>query len=291
MVLEFAPDSPEVSYSRHAKFRRGPRRVPVRCVVWHSAETPEHSQVAERVCDYFADNVPHKASTHYIVDNNSTAQSVPEADTCYGAGGANNDCVHIEQAGRAAQTAAQWMDPYGLAMLERLAVLTAELCHGHMIPVVQLSPAQFNAGAKGIIGHAGVVAATGIGSHWDPGPGFPWSYALQRTAHHYILRVGGTPPPTGPPQGATVTTTFGNSKFTDVYNDRDVAVLFIPIAGSTDKNYHIRNKVTGAEAAHRIGNNDSFPEVHSDVRRFGDTLDITVKTGGNVYSTVTVPIP
>jgi hypothetical protein len=283
MVLEFAPDSPEVSYSRYATWRRGTRKagVTVRGVVVHSAETPETAQIAERVCDYFAGKQVRYASTHYIVDDDSTAQSVPEAETCYGAGGSNNDFMHVEHAGRAAQTEADWLDSFGLAMLERSASLASELADRYSIPVRRLTPAQFTAGAAGFVGHADVVKATGLGSHWDPGPHFPWSYYLGRVSYYLAIR---TPPPN---PGVTVST-FGNATFSPVYADDDYLVLWHQIDGETLHNFHILNRATNSSDKHAVGN---AGDVFVDAVRDGSRFYLTIRRGGNGYHTVTVEAP
>ncbi|MDB4997481.1 MAG: hypothetical protein JWM74_4913, partial [Myxococcaceae bacterium] len=71
--------------------------------------------------------------------------------------------------------------------LELSAELVASLCVKHDIPPVRLSPDDLKAGARGICGHADCTKATGIGSHWDPGPGFPWDWYMTRVRAHFAL--------------------------------------------------------------------------------------------------------
>lgn len=48
------------------------------------------------------------------------------------------------------------------------------------IPLVKLSPAEVRAGRAGVIGHNDWTVGMKDGSHWDPGPGFPWDVVLAR---------------------------------------------------------------------------------------------------------------
>lgn len=167
--------------AKHSRERRttGPRLH----VVIHSVEADERTDTAEAVGNYFA-NVTRKASTHTGVDVDTIVGYVDENRACFGAGGANDSGYHVEHAGYARQTAAEWLDPYGLCMLDRSARLTADWCRRDNIPVVELTPAQFNAGARGFVSHATVVIATGLGDHTDPGVGFPWTWYLDRVRRY-----------------------------------------------------------------------------------------------------------
>jgi len=69
-------------------------------------------------------------------------------------------------------------------MLQLAAKEVAAICQAHDLPVRRLSVAQVRAAyyapaverPKGICGHVDVTAAypEDQGSHWDPGPNFPW---------------------------------------------------------------------------------------------------------------------
>lgn len=48
------------------------------------------------------------------------------------------------------------------------------------IPLVKLTPAQVRAGMSGVIGHNDWTVGMKDGTHWDPGPGFPWDLVLKR---------------------------------------------------------------------------------------------------------------
>lgn len=148
-------------------------------VVMHTMEAPEGLTTAESVSQWAAGPGAPLASWHYAVDVNSVVQCVLEKDVAWAAPGSNHDGIQIELAGRAGQTAAQWADPYSKSQLALAALLVAEICKRHDIPPVKLTPAQVRAGGRGICGHIDVTRAfPNMGTHWDPGPNFPWDEFL-----------------------------------------------------------------------------------------------------------------
>jgi hypothetical protein len=169
-------------------FTRG-RGTPVKLIVIHTAETPEGAKTARGVGNWFAsemragDGKIYQGSTHYGVDAKEIVQYVRESDTAYGAAGANATGIHIEHAGRANQTPAQWADAYSEQMLRRSAVLVADLCRRFGVPIKRLGADEVKAGAAGICGHVDVSRAfpdkAGKHPHWDPGPHFPWPHFLE----------------------------------------------------------------------------------------------------------------
>jgi hypothetical protein len=161
-------------------------------------EFPEKSAGAEWCAGFFSGPNAPKASAHFAVDDDSIVQCVKETDGAWHTPGSlpakggreiNRSSIGIEHAGYARQTEAEWLDAYGLAMLERSAELVAQLCVRHQIPPVRLDPAALVRGEKGICGHVDCTKATGVGSHWDPGPGFPWDWYMARVRSHHALLV------------------------------------------------------------------------------------------------------
>lgn len=147
----------------------------VRVVVIHTMESPEGSNTAEAVADWFAGSSAPQASAHYCVDNNSIVGCVNESDVAWAAPGCNRDGVQVELAGRASQTAAQWSDAYSKAELVRAAKLVADICHRQGIPARRLSNADLAAGKSGIIGHVQASQVYKRSTHTDPGSSFPWA--------------------------------------------------------------------------------------------------------------------
>lgn len=148
-----------------------------RLIVIHDMEYPEKTGSAEWCANYFKTS---NDSAHYCVDNQEIVQAVREQDGAWHAPGyiqgveVNRQSIGIEHAGYAKQTRADWLDPFGSAMLSLSAQLTAGLCQKYGIPAVHLSVDQVRQGVSGICGHDDITRATGSGDHMDPGAGFPW---------------------------------------------------------------------------------------------------------------------
>lgn len=148
-------------------------------IVIHTMEVAETSTSARAVARGFARRPKDRAaSAHYCIDAMEIVQCVRDQDVAWHAGGANRRSLGIEHAGYARQSEAEWADPYSTRMLELSASLVARRCHEHGIPVRRLNSAELKAGEKGIAGHADCVEAFG-GSHYDPGPHFPFDAYLK----------------------------------------------------------------------------------------------------------------
>lgn len=142
-------------------------------VVLHSMETPEGDQIAENISSWFANPVA-GTSAHYCVDPDSVVQCVDERACAWAAMQVGNAYgIHIEMAGRAAQTAAEWADGPSQAIIARTAALTADICRRHNIPARVLTDQQLANGEKGITTHAAISRVFKQSDHTDPGGGFP----------------------------------------------------------------------------------------------------------------------
>jgi N-acetyl-anhydromuramyl-L-alanine amidase AmpD len=165
---------------------------PVRLIVVHATESPELATGAENNARWFQ-NPQAGGSAHVVVDSDSVIQCVKDNDQAAGANGVNRDGIHVELVGYAKQTSAEWMDKFGLLMLERGAGVVAQYALKYDIPAVHLTNDQLLAGAKGIIGHYQATACYKPNhGHEDPGPSFPWTWFMQRVvaqvAHYQSLR-------------------------------------------------------------------------------------------------------
>ena len=161
--------------------RTGGRRIDL--IVVHTMEVDELEDAALRCARWFQ-HPRSRLSAHYCVDASTIVQCVPDEDVAWHAPGANHDGLGIELAGRAGQSRREWTDPYSSAVLERGALLAAELCRRHSIPAVWLWPSDLRAGRRGITPHAAVSQAFGRSTHYDPGAGFPAERYLR------LLRAG-----------------------------------------------------------------------------------------------------
>jgi N-acetyl-anhydromuramyl-L-alanine amidase AmpD len=156
----------------------GPRNHAIDLLVIHTMECQELPGVAKRVAAWFMGATKPEASANFTIDNKDTIPVVDVKDIAWHAGDwtTNVRSIGYELAGKAAQTATDWKDPYSLAVLDNAARRVGADCKAYKIPVVKLTPEQVKAGAKGICGHIDVSKAFAVaGGHTDPGTAFPWT--------------------------------------------------------------------------------------------------------------------
>ena len=173
-----------------------PGRIkPIRLICLHTMESQEKPGTAVNVAAWFSSKsrAP-QASAHMCVDGSQAnvkpgakypapiVRVVDDGDTAWAAPGANADGLHIEMAGVAAQSAANWADAYSLAVIENAATVAAIWCKKYDIPAKHLTLDEVRDGkTKGFIGHIDATKAFPEqgGTHTDPGANFPWTYFLQ----------------------------------------------------------------------------------------------------------------
>jgi len=161
----------------------------VRVIVIHTMEAPEKDKTAENVANFFQ-GLPStkKASAHLCIDNNSIIQCVLDNDVAFAAPGANHNGIHLELAGFAAQSSADWSDVYSKALLENAANAAAQYCLKYDLPRKHLSNDELEAGDEGIVGHVQVTEVFKKSTHTDPGKHFPWTTFIARVEHFYQKR-------------------------------------------------------------------------------------------------------
>jgi N-acetyl-anhydromuramyl-L-alanine amidase AmpD len=176
-----SPDHPELQFIQAENYTTGRPDGPPILVVMHTMEAHELPTTAESTARYFA-NPPdgRNVSAHYCCDNDSMVQCVLLKDSAWTAGSryANNRGINVELAGFASQTAAQWADPFSVAMLQRAAPIIRADCAKYGIPIRRLTVPQLKAGLSGITSHNDCRLAFGGTTHTDPGPNFPWDFWL-----------------------------------------------------------------------------------------------------------------
>lgn len=171
-------------FIRAKYFRDVTDRRRVRVIVVHSMEAPEKGSTAENVARYFQ-NAPVQASAHLCIDSDSIVQCVLDNDVAFAAPGANHDGIQLELAGYASQNRGQWLDPYGILLLNNAAAAAAQYCLKYDVPVRRLTNAQLGDGvSKGIVSHSQVSDVFRKSDHRDPGEGFPWDHFLERVEFH-----------------------------------------------------------------------------------------------------------
>lgn len=165
---------------------RAPRRNgPPNLIVIHDGETNEGDTAAEGMAAFFASG--HTiGSAHICVDNNSGVRCALDTERVNGAGGVNDSPdargLHLEQAGRAAQTEADWQDAYSQAVIANAATV----CRQWIGKFPNIAPRFLDAAAlrrgerDAITTHRQVTAAgfAGNGGHSDPGPNYPISQLI-----------------------------------------------------------------------------------------------------------------
>ena len=83
---------------------------------------------------------------------------------------------NIELCAYAKWTRTEWLSRPKL--LGACATWLARRSKARGIPLVKLTPAQYRAGQSGVIGHHDHTVGYSDGTHWDPGPNFPWDIVL-----------------------------------------------------------------------------------------------------------------
>ena len=140
----------------------------------HTPEGPEMPRYARNLGQYFA-TTDRVASTHFGCDNELTVRYARDDQTCASAKGVNTSGIHIEIAGVAAQTAAQWLDDFSRAALERAAKVFRLYGPGTdaNIPARILTADELRRGLPGIVKHSTAWQVFGGDFRSDPGDHFP----------------------------------------------------------------------------------------------------------------------
>lgn len=83
---------------------------------------------------------------------------------------------NIELVGYASWTRDEWLARPGL--LSNCARWLRDRAAARGIPLVKITAAQYRAGGSGVIGHVDHTVGYGDGTHWDPGPNFPYDIVI-----------------------------------------------------------------------------------------------------------------
>lgn len=157
----------------------------IRNLVLHDAECAENFHAARSVAAWFQNPVdengrPLKVSAHYTADDVEIIQCVRDVDVAFAAPPLNDTGLHLELAGYARQSAAEWDDPYSRSMLSLVAAWAADKCNVYGLPIAFVDAEGLRRGEPGITTHAAVSKAFGQSTHTDPGPDFPMDAFLAR---------------------------------------------------------------------------------------------------------------
>lgn len=162
---------PLIQARNYTKANRKPEDT--RLEVIHCMQAPEKPNTAENVAKWMAGALAPKASAHYLYDNDSEVQGVLDKDVAWAAPGANHDGRHYELSGYAQQTRQEWLDPFGLSMLARVARRVSENCDLSGNPKTWLGNREVELGRRGITHHLVISEVYKKSSHWDVGYHFP----------------------------------------------------------------------------------------------------------------------
>lgn len=149
-------------------------------IVLHSTE----GATAESAARWFA-NPKSTGSTHLVVDDDICYRCLRNVDIPWGASGANKKGFHIEQAGYARWSNAEWKKHD--KTIRRAAYKTALHAHLFDIPLRWVGVNDLKAGKPGVTTHSDCSRAFG-GDHTDPGSGYP-KWLFLKYAKQYLLEM------------------------------------------------------------------------------------------------------
>lgn len=169
-------------------------------VIWlavHTAEGPydddpadptEDPGSADQLRDYFS-RPDVRASSHAIADDDRLLDGlVPYDRASWTLRGGNSRSDNLELCGRAGWTRETWLTHTG--MLRNCARWLAERAQARgWSELERIGAVGVRGGRAGVIGHVDYTHGANDGTHWDPGPGFPWDVVL-RDANKIL--AGGT---------------------------------------------------------------------------------------------------
>lgn len=174
-------DYPGLRFIQAAGYTPGRRLGPPLWIVWHTMEASEFSGRALSTALYFADpGDGRQVSAHWCADDVEVIQCVDEDDTAWTVGNVpgNYRGLNMELSGRARQTRAEWLDPFGRQMFARCAPVVAHSMKRWGIPNAWRSQADLRDMRPGHTTHYDLGVVFGGTDHTDPGPAFPRDHVL-----------------------------------------------------------------------------------------------------------------
>lgn len=141
-----------------------------------AVHTSESDGSAANLVEYL-DRIGVNASYHKIVDDNIIIHYVPDHRASWALRSGNGISLNICITGFARQTRDQWLRRDNALRIAAAAV--RDWCERYNIPMTKLTPGQVGANYSGIIGHHDWTIGKNDGTHWDPGPEFPWDVFIR----------------------------------------------------------------------------------------------------------------
>jgi hypothetical protein len=167
-------------------------------VIWVAIHTAQGARKAEDLRAYF-ERPEINASSHAIVDDNVLLDNlVPYDRAAWTLRDGNAISDNLEICAFAEWSREEWLRH------PRMLALTAQWirqrCLARGIPIAKIGPAGVRLRVAGVIGHIDYTEGTNDGTHWDPGPNFPWDVVLsqaippvKRRKNMILVRAAGKP--------------------------------------------------------------------------------------------------
>lgn len=140
-------------------------------VIWVAIHTTEGIMDARDLGFYW--QRINTASSHAGCDNVKTVTYVDPQYASWTLLNGNRRSVNMEICGWARWTRDEWLGPQR-GRLVQAANWAREMCDRFGIPKRHIGAEGVARGEAGIIGHVDYTNGAHDGTHWDPGPGFPW---------------------------------------------------------------------------------------------------------------------
>lgn len=151
-----------------------------RSVKWVVIHTAEGIRKAADLRAYFERSSI--ASVHAIADDYTLLDNlVSYSRAAWTLRNGNKVSDNLELCGFAKWSREEWLNNHK-GMLDNAAAWIKSRCLARGIPVRKLDAAGVRRGDAGVIGHVDYTNGTGDGTHWDPGPGFPWDYVIAKAS-------------------------------------------------------------------------------------------------------------
>lgn len=149
-------------------------------VLWVVVHTAEGIRKASDLKSFFERST--NSSSHAVADDVTLLDNlVPYDRAAWTLRNGNSRSDNLELCGFASWSRAEWLNNHQ-GMLNNAAAWIRSRCLARGIPIRKIDAAAVGRNEAGVIGHVDYTNGKHDGSHWDPGPGFPWDVVIARAA-------------------------------------------------------------------------------------------------------------